>query len=170
MSSCSEAQTSETQTQSQTHSQSPFPSESPVKSKSKTPSPAQSSAQSSESAKNTVQSVPIAQVPAIPKDPNELLHESLFLDLKPNNYHLDVESFRCQHPVIIEILKRHPIYYALSATACVPHIYLQQVWNTIQYIPEEVNYRFEAFIDEFTTSFELKTFKRILSLPERGDR
>ena len=166
MSSSSETQTqsqseyqphsqTESQTQTHTHSQSPALSESSAKSKNKSPSPVQSPD-------------PINQVPAQPKDADELLHESHFLDLKANNYLLDVESFRHQHPVIIEIIRGHPLYYALSTTAVVPHIYLQQIWNTIQYISEEGRNRLETDIDDFTTSFTLKTFRRMINLPEKG--
>ena len=83
-----------------------------------------SESQSSGSSEHTLQSRPISQSQYVTQHPNQLLHESLFLALKPNNFHLDVDSFKCQHLVIIEILKSHPLHYALSITPDMPLIYL----------------------------------------------
>ena len=128
-----------------------------------------SESQSSGSSEHTLQSRPISQSQSVTQHPNQLLHESLFLALKPNNFHLDVDSFKCQHPLIIEILKGHPLYYALSVNPNIPLIYLQQVWHTITYIPEARNYRFEASIDNYQTSLKLKSFRRVLGLPEKNE-
>ena len=80
----------------------------------------------SQSSEHTLVSRPISQSQSVTQSPNQHIPESKFLALKPNNFHLDVDSFKCQHPVILEILKGHPVHYALSVTPNIPLIYLQQ--------------------------------------------
>ena len=47
-----------------------------------------------------------------------------FLDIVPNNHYLDPDNFRTDFPVVVEILRRHPLFYALNETAEVPLIYV----------------------------------------------
>ncbi|KAJ9566212.1 hypothetical protein OSB04_002178 [Centaurea solstitialis] len=49
-----------------------------------------------------------------------------------NNEFVDLDNLSVQHSIILEILRAHPIAYAMTATADIPGIYLQQLWHTAQ--------------------------------------
>ena len=54
----------------------------------------------------------------------QLLPRGMFLENQVNNHYLDYEEMKCEYPIILEILKKHPLSYALSETAEVPEIYV----------------------------------------------
>ncbi|KAI3692441.1 hypothetical protein L6452_32257 [Arctium lappa] len=96
---------------------------------------------------------------------NALIHPDQFLPLTPNNFHLDIEALKCQHEVVVEILRGHPIYYALTATAEVPRLYLQQFWRSLTHIREEGENRLESRIDGMHIVITRELFRQILRLP-----
>ena len=55
-----------------------------------------------------------------------------FLNIVPNNHYLDPANFRTDFPVVVEILRRNPLFYVLNETAVVPLIYVQQLWQTLE--------------------------------------
>ncbi|KAJ9548880.1 hypothetical protein OSB04_021423 [Centaurea solstitialis] len=89
-------------------------------------------------------------------------------DLRPitqNNECVDLNSFPAQEPVILEILKVHPLAYALEATAEVPMIYLQQFWNTSRIVHHAGGQTLVGRVDQTELSVNLDDFRRILHLP-----
>ncbi|KAJ9545328.1 hypothetical protein OSB04_025035 [Centaurea solstitialis] len=89
-------------------------------------------------------------------------------DLRPitqNNEYVDLNSFPAQEPVILEILKVHPLAYALEATAEVPMIYLQQFWNTSRIVHHAGGRTLVGRVDQTELSVNLDDFHRILHLP-----
>ena len=55
------------------------------------------------------------------------------LEILPNNHYLDLDNFRTDFSVVVEILRGHPLFYAVNKTAEVPLIYVQQLWRTLQF-------------------------------------
>ena len=47
------------------------------------------------------------------------------LEILPNNHCLDQDNFRTDFPVVVDILRGHPLFYALNERAEVPLIYVQ---------------------------------------------
>ena len=66
---------------------------------------------------------PLSPVDVVTDEALYPIHE--FLDVVPNNHYLDPANFRTDFPVVVEILRRHPLFYALNETAVVPLIYVQ---------------------------------------------
>ncbi|XP_024972730.1 protein SRC2 homolog [Cynara cardunculus var. scolymus] len=60
----------------------------------------------------------ISQSVNIPDPDEAIFPTTMYLDLKPNNHHLNLEM-PSEYPIIIEILKGHTISYALTATSYV---------------------------------------------------
>ncbi|KAI3770634.1 hypothetical protein L6452_01775 [Arctium lappa] len=84
-------------------------------------------------------------------DPDHaLIHPSEYLFSYPNNDHVDFDVLTV-NPLVVEILKGHPLNQALTYTASIPMIYLQQAWKTVEYVveSEKVKY-FNILIDNFT--------------------
>ena len=54
------------------------------------------------------------------------------LDILPNNHYVDPDNFRTDFPVVVEILRGHPLYYTLNEKVEVPLIYALQLWRTLQ--------------------------------------
>ena len=89
-------------------------------------------------------------------------------NLKPitqNNEYVDLNSFAVQAEVILEILKVHPIAYAMQATAEVPMIYLQQFWHTSQIVDRAGVRTLVGRVDQTELAVNLDDFRRILHLP-----
>ena len=68
-------------------------------------------------------------------DADELcLPRDQFLENEANNHFLDFDQMTCQYPIVLEILRNHPLHVALSEEAVVPDLYVQQLWRTLQYV------------------------------------
>ncbi|KAI3692740.1 hypothetical protein L6452_32562 [Arctium lappa] len=109
-------------------------------------------------------------ISAIGENPDlALIHPSDYLLLYPNNHHVDLENLKI-NPLVLDILRGHPIYYALAATANVPLIYLQQAWKSIEFVSVNNNRYFEIQIDHFTSILNYQRLRLILDLPEANSR
>lgn len=97
-----------------------------------------------------------------------LILGSELLELKPNNHMLQAEV-RVNHFVIMEILKGHPLWPALTESFQVPEIYLQQFWKNLEYHPDPDNFHFTSKVDHFDTSFNITKLRRLLKLPRQQD-
>ena len=65
-----------------------------------------------------------------------------------NNYFVNLESFTTAHQVVVDVLRGHPLYTALSMTVQVPDIYLQQLWYTVDVETREEEFRQLLHLDE----------------------
>lgn len=65
----------------------------------------------------------------------QLLPSNNYVRLGDRNYMFNPHQFNCDHLIIVEILKNHPIFPALNNTAIeIPQIYIKQFWNTIHVV------------------------------------
>ena len=64
---------------------------------------------------------------AAPLSNEQLCPSATFVPYQPNNYYVDFETLSAEHGVILEILKGHPISYALTTTTRVPDIFIQEL-------------------------------------------
>ena len=72
---------------------------------------------SSGSSERTLTSIaPSESAPLPPLTEEQILPKSLFLELKANNFYLDIAFLKRTNQVVIEILKGHPLFHALSET------------------------------------------------------
>ncbi|KAJ9556657.1 hypothetical protein OSB04_011271 [Centaurea solstitialis] len=116
----------------------------------------------------------IISVQSSPRNPNadadrQLIRPSLFLPSISNNVPFNPHA-RLRAPVIIAILRNHPLYTVLTKIVEVPMIYVQQVWNTLQFHADPGNHHFTAKLDHYTISFGVNKFRRILGFPEANSR
>ena len=77
---------------------------------------------------------------------------------------------KTKNDVIIEILKGHPLYTALTEAIPVPLLYVQQFWKHMQYMPTAENHHFISRVDHFTISFGVKKLREILRFPRANAR
>ncbi|KAJ9544703.1 hypothetical protein OSB04_024410 [Centaurea solstitialis] len=116
----------------------------------------------------------ILSVQSSPRNPNtdanrQLIRPSLFLPSISNNVPFNPHA-RIGAPVITVILRNHPLYTVLTKMVEVPMIYVQQVWNTLQFHADPGNHHFTAKLDHYTISFGVNKFRRILGFPEANSR
>ncbi|GKB06890.1 hypothetical protein Tco_0835123 [Tanacetum coccineum] len=69
--------------------------------------------------------------------------------------------------IIAEILKHHPIAPALTTSATVPMVYIQQFWQTVKFDESKTIMRFK--IDQHEVDFFLDTFRTLLQLRQATD-
>ncbi|KAI3729156.1 hypothetical protein L6452_17807 [Arctium lappa] len=98
----------------------------------------------------------------------ELIPEDQFLPLTTNNYHLDGTQPAIQHQVIIEMLRGHPLSYALTETATVPIIYLQQFWHSLHALEADGGFHLEGRIHHTPVLLTSDLFRQFLRLPTAG--
>ncbi|KAJ9566395.1 hypothetical protein OSB04_002361 [Centaurea solstitialis] len=116
----------------------------------------------------------ILSVESSPRNPNadadrQLIRPSLFLPSISNNVPFNPHA-RMGAPVITAILRNHPLYTVLTKIVEVPMIYVQQVWNTLQFHSDPGNHHFTSKLDRYTISFGVNKFWRILGFPEANSR
>ncbi|KAJ9566782.1 hypothetical protein OSB04_002748 [Centaurea solstitialis] len=116
----------------------------------------------------------IISVQSSPRHPNadpdrQLIRPSLFLPSISNNVPYNQHA-RLKAPVITAILRNHPLYTVLTKLVEVPMIYVQQVWNTLQFHADPENHHFTAKLDNYTISFGVNKFRCILGFPEANSR
>ncbi|KAJ9552532.1 hypothetical protein OSB04_016577 [Centaurea solstitialis] len=116
----------------------------------------------------------ILSVQSTPHNPNvdvdrQLIRPSLFLPSISNNIPFNPHA-RMGAPVITAILRNHPSYTVLTKMVEVPMIYVQQVWNTLQFHADPDNHHFTAKLDHYTISFGVNKFRRLLGFPEVTSR
>ncbi|KAJ9541772.1 hypothetical protein OSB04_028278 [Centaurea solstitialis] len=96
---------------------------------------------------------------------SSVIISSIDLNNVPFNPHA-----RMGAPVITAILRNHPLYTVLTKMVEVPMIYVQQVWNTLQFHADPDNHHFTAKLDHYTISFGVNKFRRLLGFPEATSR
>ncbi|KAJ9536569.1 hypothetical protein OSB04_un000268, partial [Centaurea solstitialis] len=112
------------------------------------------------------------QRPSSPIDPEAdkaLIDPTNIVHILQNNEYVYLSTVRVQHTIVREIFRAHPISYALTATAEVPGIYLQQFWKTAV-----LDTRFGVFsiigrVDQTELVISMEDVRRILRLPAAID-
>ena len=82
-----------------------------------------------------------------------------------NNEYVDLNNVTVQDEVILEILKVHPLAYALQATVNVPMLYVQQFWNTSRLETRNGVPTIVGRVDQTEMTVTFEDFRRILHLP-----
>jgi len=86
-----------------------------------------------------------------------------------NNYYVNLERFTTTHQVVVDVLRGHPLYTALSMTVEVPDIYLQQFCYTLDVETREED-TIVAMVDQTEVTVTLDELRQLLHLPEATDR
>ncbi|KAJ9547540.1 hypothetical protein OSB04_020083 [Centaurea solstitialis] len=104
----------------------------------------------------------ILSVQSTPHNPNvdvdrQLIRPSLFFHRSRTTFH----STPCKDgaPVIHCNFTKSSLYTVLTKMAEVPLIYVQQVWNTLQFHADPDNHHFTAKLDHYTISFGVNKFR-----------
>ncbi|GJS24226.1 hypothetical protein Tco_0452858 [Tanacetum coccineum] len=101
---------------------------------------------------------------ALPKERFEYLVHGIGIR-RCNNYVM-LQSISCspECKIVGKILLDHPLSYALTATADVPAVYLQQFWQTVHKVPDTKDtIRFKLNTQEITYTMDM--FRDTLKLP-----
>ncbi|GJS45395.1 hypothetical protein Tco_0595516 [Tanacetum coccineum] len=90
-------------------------------------------------------------------------------DLASANKKIDLTNPPClpTSKILGEILRRHPLCFALTASASVLWIYIQQVWHTLKL--DDSKEKFKFFIDEEELTFLVDDFQTLFQLPQAND-
>lgn len=96
----------------------------------------------------------------------QLLPTSEHLRFGDSNHLFNPHQFKCDHPIIVEILKNHPIFPTLNNTAIeIPQIYIQKFWNTIHVVEESKYVMLEVTVNRYTTKLTSDSLRSALDLP-----
>ncbi|GJU96608.1 hypothetical protein Tco_1321364 [Tanacetum coccineum] len=100
---------------------------------------------------------------------DELLPRDQFLPIKTTNHMFCPDSTSTNSPVMVDILRGHPIFKALTISEDVPEIYVQQFWNTLTYNTTVTPHKFEGVIENLHVAFTLKQFRKLFDLKKKND-
>ncbi|GKB84088.1 hypothetical protein Tco_0956360 [Tanacetum coccineum] len=111
--------------------------------------------------------IPAQQAPLLTAE--ELVPEAFRLPVGKSNSRAELNKipFPKTCEIIAEILKHHPIKTALTTSATVPIVYMQQLWQTVKLTDSNTIIRFK--IDQHEVDFSLDTFRTVLQLPQATD-
>ena len=85
-----------------------------------------------------------------------------------NNYFMNLKRFTTAHQVVVDVLRGHPLYTALSMTVEVPDIYLQQFWYTVDVVTRDED-TIVAMVDQAEVTITLDELRQLLHLPEANE-
>nr|GEY79821.1 protein defective in meristem silencing 3-like isoform X1 [Tanacetum cinerariifolium] len=98
--------------------------------------------------------------------PDQLVPVKHRIRIGPSNFRLVPSKFTCDHPIIVEILKNHPIFPALSLTAStIPIIYIQQFWHNIHVVEDTKPETLRTTVDQYTFDLTVDFLRTVLRLP-----
>ncbi|KAJ9563088.1 hypothetical protein OSB04_008248 [Centaurea solstitialis] len=88
-------------------------------------------------------------------------------DIRPihqNNEYVDLTNFVVQDEVVLEILKAHPLAYAMQTTVDIPRMYLQQFWKTSHVETRDGVQTIVGRVDHTELTITQEDLRRILHL------
>nr|GEY42626.1 hypothetical protein [Tanacetum cinerariifolium] len=96
---------------------------------------------------------------------NDLVPKEYRYEVAKVNKKVDLLTLTCPPAtkIIKEIILQHPLQYALTASASVPLIYMQQMWHTLQL--DGFKEAFKFFIDRHEVKFNVNDLRTVLQLP-----
>ncbi|GJX77192.1 gag-pol polyprotein [Tanacetum coccineum] len=99
------------------------------------------------------------------KTADQLVPVNRQYELASTNKKIDLINPPClpSSKIIGEILRRHILCYALTASASIPLIYMQQMWITLKLVDSKEVFRF--MVDEEEVTFSLDELRTMLKLP-----
>ena len=81
----------------------------------------------------------------------QILASIEYLRYGDNNFLFNPYSFKCNHLIIVEILRNHRIFSALNKRVIeIPQIYVQKFKNTIKVVSDSKSKVVEVTIDRYT--------------------
>nr|GEW32051.1 hypothetical protein [Tanacetum cinerariifolium] len=97
---------------------------------------------------------------------NQLVHVNHQYDMAKANMEVDLTNLLgpAHSKVIGQILLRHQLRDALTASASVPIIYMQQMWHTVQLADSKNKFKF--IIDQEEVTFSVDDLCTVLKLPQ----
>ncbi|GJT42667.1 integrase, catalytic region, zinc finger, CCHC-type containing protein [Tanacetum coccineum] len=100
---------------------------------------------------------------------NQLVPVFMRYDMASTNKKIDLINPSCPlaSKILGEILRRHPLYYALTAFALVPWIYMQQMWHTLKLVDSKDKFKF--MVDEEEVMFLINDLRTLFQLPQATD-
>ncbi|GKC79384.1 hypothetical protein Tco_1130158 [Tanacetum coccineum] len=100
---------------------------------------------------------------------NQLVPVFKRYDMASMNKKIDLINPSCPpaSKILGEILRRHPLYYALTASASVPWIYMQQMWHTLKLVDSKDKFKF--MVDEEEVMFLMNDLQTLFQLPQATD-
>ncbi|GKD31778.1 hypothetical protein Tco_1242556 [Tanacetum coccineum] len=114
-----------------------------------------------------INKIPAQQAPLLTAE--ELVPEAFRSPVGKSNSRAELNKISVPKTcdIIAEILKHHPIAPALTTSATVPIVYMQQFWQTVKFDESKTIMRFK--IDQHEVDFSLDTFRTVLQLPQATD-
>ncbi|KAI3728073.1 hypothetical protein L6452_16701 [Arctium lappa] len=101
--------------------------------------------------------------------PDDFLHHSHFLPYKGNNHYVDFGHLNIRG-VVKEILRGHPLAYALTKTVDVPDVYVQQAWHYITKNDKVNPPHFLINVDQFESRLTFRRLRVLLQFPGPDSR
>ncbi|KAI3707222.1 hypothetical protein L6452_25545 [Arctium lappa] len=101
--------------------------------------------------------------------PDDFLHHSHFLPYKGNNHYVDFGHLNIRG-VVKEILRGHPLAYALTKTVDVPEVYVQQAWHYITKNDKVNPTHFLINVDQFESRLTFRRLRVLLQFPGPDSR
>ncbi|GJW16159.1 hypothetical protein Tco_0020292 [Tanacetum coccineum] len=100
---------------------------------------------------------------------NQLVPVNRQYNMAKANMKADLTNLPCptHSKVIGEILLRHSLRDALTASTLVPMIYMQHMWHTLQLANSK--YTFKFTIDQEEVTFSVNDLRTVLNLPQEID-
>ncbi|KAJ9556570.1 hypothetical protein OSB04_011184 [Centaurea solstitialis] len=94
-----------------------------------------------------------------------LIDPANILQIIQNNGYVDLANFTVQDDVVLEILRAHPLAYAMQATAQIPMIYLQQFWHSSRVENRDGVPTIIGRVDNTDLVITVEDLRRVLRLP-----
>ncbi|KAJ9565788.1 hypothetical protein OSB04_001754 [Centaurea solstitialis] len=94
-----------------------------------------------------------------------LIDPANIVQIIQNNGFVDLANFTVQDDVVLEILRAHPLAYAMQATALLPMIYLQQFWHTSRVENRNGAPTIIGRVDNTDLVITVEDLRRVLRLP-----
>ncbi|KAJ9550459.1 hypothetical protein OSB04_014504 [Centaurea solstitialis] len=85
----------------------------------------------------------------------------------PNNFYLDPDNFTCSYPIIVELLRNHPLTPLLTRRVDVPEVYIQQFYDSMTYVEETSSKpaHFKCMVEVIEYELTPEKFWHILQFP-----
>ncbi|KAJ9542826.1 hypothetical protein OSB04_029332 [Centaurea solstitialis] len=98
---------------------------------------------------------------------DSLFSYAKYLPSTQNNHYLDLNHFQTSHPIIIEILRNHPLTPLLTRHVDIPEVYIQQFYDSMEFVmgTSSQSEHFRCKVEDFKYKLNPARFCRILQVP-----
>ncbi|KAJ9551929.1 LOW QUALITY PROTEIN: hypothetical protein OSB04_015974 [Centaurea solstitialis] len=90
-----------------------------------------------------------------------------YLPSTQNNHYLDLDHFSTSNPIIIEILRNHPLTSLLTRHVDIPEVYIQQFYDSMEFVmgTSSKSEHFRCRVEDLKYKLTPARFCRILQVP-----